>query len=353
LSCASSRFLATNRAGRNESEDYDQVRNLPQDVNQWTRGLDGRNALFARCRPALNYETEPRINSVAQRTAEGEDALVRVDFLSIRNSTALAAALFLLGSGPALSQEYDKFEMSVGGYSVYQYDSAISLTEKDYGVGVSFSPRDTLGLDGEQTVFRLDGRYRFSRHHALTLSWYRISSDSRKTLLDDIDWVDRDGNPVLIPIGTSVGSSLGYDIYKIGYLWSFYRSEKVELAAGAGLHLAQVGIDLSVESGLFAAPLRTAKSDLPMPVLSFMLDYNVTPKFNWFLKTQLFALNLGEWSGLYSDVQLGMEYQLAEHLGVGAGIGSNALEVVREYDNVRFEFDNRVTGLHFFVSANF
>ena len=259
----------------------------------------------------------------------------------------------LLGSAPSMAQDNEKFKLAVGGYSVFTYDSAMSLTETNVGVGVSISPRDTLGLDGEQTVFRLDGLYRFNSNHALTFSWYKISSGSDKTVLEDFEWVDEGGNTVVIPTGTNVASSLKYDVFKMGYLWSFYNSDKVELAAGAGLHLAKVGVGLSVDSGLFDSELRTATSDLPMPVLSFMLDYSVTPKFSWFLKTQLFALELGEWRGLYSDVQLGMEYQAFEHFGVGAGLGSNSLDIVREYDNVRFDFDNRVTGLHIFVSANF
>jgi hypothetical protein len=266
---------------------------------------------------------------------------------------AISAILGLLGSAPALSDVNDKFEISAGGYVVYQYDSAVSLTATNIGAGISFSPRDTLGLDSEQTVFRMDGRYRLKPNHAMTFCWYRISSKSRKTLLEDIEWVDDDGNTVVIPTGTSVSSSLGYDIYKIGYVWSFYQSDKVELAAGAGLHLVNVGLGLGVQSGLFDSSLREAESDLPMPVLSFALDYSITPKFDWYLKTQLFALELGEWSGLYSDVQLGIDYQLFEHVGAGVAIGSNSLQVTREYDNTRFEFDNRVSGLYFFVQVNF
>lgn len=258
-----------------------------------------------------------------------------------------------LGSGSAFTQEYDKVEVSAGGYAVYQYDSSISLTETNAGIGVSFSPRDTLGLDGEQTVFRLEGRYRVKQNHSMTFSWYRISSDSNKTLADDIEWVDEDGNAIVIPSGTRASASLAYDIYKIGYLWSFYQSDKVELAAGAGLHLANVSIGLAVESGLFDSELRTAKSDLPMPVLSFALDYSVTPKFDWYLRSELFAIDLGEWRGLYSDIQIGVEYQIFEHVGVGAGLGSNSLEVVREYDNTRFDFENRVAGLHIFMAAKF
>lgn len=268
---------------------------------------------------------------------------------------ACIATLALLGGAPAMSDEYEKFELTAGGYVVFQYDSVVSLTETNVGVGISFSPRDTLGLEGEQTVFRMDGRYRLKPNHALTFSWYRISSNSTKTLLDDIDWVDEDGNTVTIPIGTSVSSSLGYDIYKVGYLWSFYRTDKVELSAGAGLHLADVGLELAVTGGVFGVELRTATSDVPMPVGSFGLEYSVTPKLGWYLDAQLFALDLGEWRGVYSDFQLGVTYQLFEHVGAGVALGSNNLEIVREYDNedVRFDYDNRVSGLYLFLSANF
>lgn len=265
------------------------------------------------------------------------------------------ATLVLLGSDPAMSDENDKIELSAGGYAVFQYDSVVSLTETNVGAGVSFSPRDTLGLDGEQTVFRLDGRYRFKPNHALTFSWHRISSSSSKTLVGDIEWVDEDGNTVTIPTGTSVNSSLGYDIYKVGYLWSYYRTDKVELTAGAGLHLVDLALKLGVETGLFDSELRKATSDVPMPVASFGLEYSVTPKFDWYFDAQIFALDLGEWRGVYSDIQLGVNYQLFEHVGAGVALGSNSLEVVREYDNddVRFKYDNRVSGLYVFLSANF
>jgi hypothetical protein len=117
--------------------------------------------------------------------------------------------------------------------------------------------------------------------------------------------------------------------------------------------LAEVRVGLDVDSAFIDSELQAAKSNVPMPVLSFVLDYNVTPKFDWFLRTQLFALDLGEWRGLYSDIELGMKYQLFEHIGIGAGIGSNGLDVVREDDDTRFEFENRVSGLHLFFTANF
>lgn len=262
-------------------------------------------------------------------------------------------SIVLSGIRPASAEGFDKFRLSAGGYAIYGYDSTISLTETDIGLGATFSPEDTLGWNTEQTVFRLDGRYRFNPNHALTFSWYRISSDGNRRLLEDIEWVDDNGDTIVIPTGTSVTSSLEYDLYKIGYSWSFYQSDKVELIAGAGLHLADVGVALAIESGLVEAGLSMAESALPLPVVSFMLDYQVTSKFNWFLRAQFFDPRLNEWQGLYSDIELGMEYRAFEQFGVGVGLGSNALDVTRESGNTRFEFDNRVTGVHFFVSANF
>jgi hypothetical protein len=267
----------------------------------------------------------------------------------------LTTTVLLLGSTPTMADDGDKLELSAGGYVVFRYDSIVSLTETNAGVGASFSPRDTLGLDGEQTVFRLDGRYRFKPNHSLAVSWYRIGSNANRTLLDDIEWVDDDGNSVTIPIGTRVNSSLGYDIFKVSYLRSFYQSDKVELMAGAGLHWADLGFNLGIESELLDSELRKATSDIPMPVLSFGLEYKVTPKFDWYFNAESFALDLGDWRGLYSDIQLGVTYQLFDHVGAGIALGSNSLEVLREYssDDVRFDFDNRVSGLYLFLSATF
>jgi hypothetical protein len=266
---------------------------------------------------------------------------------------ASAASLLLVGSATALADEHDTFEISIGGYDVYRYDSTVSLTETNAGIGISFSPRDTLGLDSEQAVFRLDGLYRFRPKHAITFSWYRLDASAGKTLVDDIEWVDEEGNTVIIPTGTSVSSSLDNNIVKIGYLWSFYQSGKVELAAGAGLHWADIALELAVESGVSGTRLRGAKSDLPMPVLSFTLEYELTQRTEWYLTTEFFALSLDEWRGLYSDFQLGLDYQLFDHVAAGVALGSNSLDVDREKDDTRFRFDNRISGIFLYVSANF
>ena len=123
---------------------------------------------------------------------------------------------------PAAAEVDDRFRVSAGAFSVFRYESTTSLTSARAGLGVGFSPQDTLGWDSSQTVLRLDARYRFNRTHSLNLSWYRISVDGARSLLEEIAWIDQDGNPITIPVGASVSSGLSYDIYKLGYLWTFY-----------------------------------------------------------------------------------------------------------------------------------
>ena len=263
------------------------------------------------------------------------------------------AAIILLGLNDVHAQDNDKFKFSAGVFSVTKYNSAMSLTSASAGLGVAFSPENTLGWKGEQNVLRLDGRYRFTNKHSLSMSWYRISTDGDRSIQKDIEWLGRDGNVITIPVGASVTSSLEYDIVKLAYLWSFYHSDKVELSVGGGIHLTDIGVNL--EASVTNNGVSASKADMiaPLPVVSLRLAYDVTPKFSWFWQAELFAISVGDWDGTYSDLQLGMEYQLLQNVGVGIGLGSNALKVLEETDKSRFDYDNRISGINLFISANF
>ena len=245
--------------------------------------------------------------------------------------------------------EPDKFKFAIGGYAVARYDSSISLTDPDLGVGVSIDPQDTLGLNFESSVLRIEGYYRFHPKHALTYSWYSIDSTGTKTLDKDIPWGE-----ITIPIGAQVVSSMEYDIFRVGYLWSFYHSDKVELGVGAGLHLTRLrlGLDASVTK----PPNQSAErvdTTVPLPVVSIVLNYHVTPKFHWYLKSEAFAMKFNDWTGSYRDATLGMEYRAWKHVALGAGLSSNSLEIEEDDPNFQLKFDNTISGARLYVATYF
>ena len=76
------------------------------------------------------------------------------------------------------------------------------------------------------------------------LSFHHISSQGDKVIDEDFEWLDENGDPITVPVGAEVNTALDYDIFKVGYLWSFHHTDKVELAAGVGLHMTRIGIGL-------------------------------------------------------------------------------------------------------------
>jgi len=250
--------------------------------------------------------------------------------------------------------EPDKFRFAIGGYAIARYDSSISLTDPDLGAGISIDPQNTLGLDFESTVLRIEGYYRFHPKHALTYSWYSIDSTGSKIIDKEFDWVGPGGNPIIIEAGAQVISSLDYDIFKVGYLWSFHHTDKVELGVGAGLHITRLRMGL--DASLTNPPNHSAQNvntTVPLPVFSLVLNYSVTPKFHWYLKTEAFVVKFDKWTGSYRDATLGMEYRAWQHVALGAGLSSNSLELDEDDPNYQLRFDNTISGALLYVATYF
>ena len=277
-------------------------------------------------------------------------------FYSIRKKYFITLVMiFMVTTNHVYAEDVvpDKFKISIGGYSLIRNDASMSLTEPNLGAGISISPQDTLGLETEQTVLRLDGYYRFTKTHALTYSWYRISSDGKKILEKEFEWLDEDGNEITIPVGAKVETTFNNDIYKLGYLWSFHHTDKVEMAVGAGLHITRVAIGMHTDttsSGIDASDVSTS---LPLPVLSFNIKYKVTPKFGWILKAEWFALKYDDWDGLYTDVMMAMEYRVFKNVGLGTGLASNNLELSEDASDHKFKYENRITGVLIYAATYF
>ena len=274
---------------------------------------------------------------------------------TLRKSFILLAALFMCVNNYAQAEDVipDRFRIALGAFSVLRYDSIMSLSDPDLGAGISITPEDTLGLQTEQSVLRLDGYYRFNKVHGLTYSWYKISSDGNKTIEEEFDWIDENGDPITIPVGAKANTSLNYDIFKLGYLWSFHHTNKVEMSAGAGLHMTRIAINLQTDTTSTGAEAKDVDTTLPLPVISFSIIYHVTPKFAWHFKQEFFALQFDKWDGNYTDSTFGIEYRAFEKVGLGIALSSNSLKLTEKENDYKFNYDNRITGIMINAAAYF
>ena len=203
-----------------------------------------------------------------------------------------AVACVMLGALLLASQAFagnltgDRGKIGVGGYALSDFDANITLEDADSGAGISISPIETLGMDFNTTVFRIDGGYRFSNAHSMQFSWYRIASTGTKVLGQDIEWDD-----ITIPATATVSSELKYDIVKLGYLWSFYHNDKVELGVGAGVHVTRLSLLMNATFAGTELETQDVNTTVPLPVVMFVIAYRINDKWRWAIDNQWFSMN--------------------------------------------------------------
>ena len=105
------------------------------------------------------------------------------------------------------------------GYFISHTNTELSLGS---GLGITVDAEDLLGLDASNSVFRIDGSWRFTdnRRHRLDMTWFSFRRDGSKTIGRDFTIKDDEDNEIKIPAGTQLRSKFDLDIYQAAYNYS-------------------------------------------------------------------------------------------------------------------------------------
>ena len=258
----------------------------------------------------------------------------------MRLVTALAATMVLCSAAPqALAQQdaeawdpWEKWSISGG---VFVADLSNTARIGPSGVGVEIDLEETLGLESSQSVFRIDGAYRFGadNRHRVDFTWFDLSRDATRTLQQDIVI---DG--VTYMAGTTVNSEYDLAFYNVRYAYSFIKDDRIDFAGSLGLHITDIGLFISDSAGVIGAGGDSVTA--PLPLLGVRLDVALTPK--WYMRSSVEALYLsfGDFTGSITDILLAGEYRGWEHFSLGVGLNSVHLQI--ENDNsLGLDFDGR------------
>lgn len=246
---------------------------------------------------------------------------------------------------------WDKGSIAVGSF-VAGTDSSLRLGVT--GIGVTIDVEDALGLESTTTVLRTDAFWRYADNlkHRLEFTWFALRRDGQNTIGRNIPV----GGGSVIPIGTTVESTFDFDLYKLGYSYSFFQDNRMDIAAGFGLFIAPINFEINASGFVtnYAAESITA----PLPVLTLRGDFAITPKL--FLKNQVeaFYLEYANYRGAIYDYRLNLEYNWFKHVGVGLGVETFNLNLEAEgsdYPGVDFvgEIGFRYTGAMLYMKFYF
>jgi opacity protein-like surface antigen len=261
-------------------------------------------------------------------------------------AAVLLALLSVSASSPALAQstDFDRFSISLGVF-LLNGDTKTQLDGQIPNSGTPVDLENDLGFDKSDSVFRVDGYFRFNEKHRLDFSNFDLSRSASKQIQEDIEW-----NGEFFPVDTAVDAKLNWNIYKLAYTWSFLRRDKGYLGATAGLYVADVGTSLAAESiGRSSSGGVTA----PLPVFGLRGQYDLAEKWSLRGSAEIFAIEYGDYSGYLYDVYAGLDYQLTQHVAVGLGLNSVKLNLGVDKGNFDGDLDWRYDGGLLFLKFDF
>jgi len=267
---------------------------------------------------------------------------------------AAIAALFLSGIPVAMAasgesteaDEFHNFGISLGVF-VTNRDSTTRLDGDILDSGTPIDLESDLGFARNDSVFRLDGFYRFNQKHRIDFSAFDLSRESSKVLDKTIDFLGQE-----FVINTQVDATFDLNIYKIAYTYSVIQNDSGYLGLSAGLYIADISAGISV-TPLDGGPIEgAAASDsvtAPLPVFGVRGQYNFSEKWMFRGSAEIFVYEYDAYSGSLYDVYAGLDYQLFKNMAVGIGYNSVKLDLGVSADrfngNLEWTYDG---GLLFF-----
>ena len=211
----------------------------------------------------------------------------------------------------------DKYMLRLGAYIVDGADTQFSVSKDGLGAVIDYS-RD-LGGDSRDTIPRIDAYYRFNPRHRIDFTSFSVDRKGSRTL--EID-VTIDGTDYFA--SETLNSDIKYTLYKLGYGYSFYHSEKVELTITAGLNFTTYDFKFSTDAGDKA---ESAGFTAPLPMFGLRMGYAITPKWSVNYVAESFFIDFEDTiKGALINYELNTEYKLFKNFAIGAGlarIGSN------------------------------
>ena len=251
-----------------------------------------------------------------------------------RNFVLSLAIIFLVLclAPPALAKEtsqaekpWKRFNLKLGGAS-NATNSSVRLGKREGGLSVDVE--ELLGLDTTTSTFVVEGFWRFMkrRRHRLDFSWYSFDRSAENTLGRNITIGDLE-----IPLGTQVSTNFDIDIYRIGYSYSFFQDDRIDLGVGLGVYILPISFEITA-SGLVTGA-ESESITAPLPVFNLRADFAITPR--WFLRTRLdlFYLEIDDFRGAISSSQVAIEYNPFKHVGFGLKVENTKIKVEAEGDD--------------------
>jgi hypothetical protein len=208
----------------------------------------------------------------------------------------------------------DTWMIRAGAYIVDGSDTQFSVNSGTSVLGTVVDYKRDLGGETRDTIPRVDAYYRFNHRHRIDFTSFSIDREGVRSLSIDPPIVIGDDDFS----GGTINSDIKYTLYKLGYGYSFYHSDKVELSITAGLNITSYDLEFSNTLG---DKSETAGFTAPLPVFGLRMGYAITPKWSVQYVAESFFIDFEDKiKGALLNFELSTEYRLFRNFAIGAGL---------------------------------
>jgi hypothetical protein len=278
----------------------------------------------------------------------------RVAILNILPLFFMASLLILPVSAFAEEEGYgpgqDKWKFAIGGYFP-SIDTTIKIDGTEVGDNLDL---EGLGLSDDDSLWRLDGYWRFAQKHRLAFGYYGFERDGSIGISEQIKIGD-----IVIPVNAFVSTELNLDYYTIQYTYSYFQGEKWELSAGLGAYWIDLEFSIGASADINGTPIgggpvfESTDFNGPLPFLALGFEYYITEKWLAIINGGYFQLEVGDVDGKMATLAAKLEYQFTKRWGIGAGYSGFHIDVDIEDGNLRSNIEYTYHGVQLYGILRF
>ena len=250
----------------------------------------------------------------------------------------------------------EMFKLNLGYYSP-SFSSTVAAGVPD-SAPPSVSGEEDLGLDNNLGGARLDGYWRFADRHRLMFGYYKLDRSASRVLTKPIGPINIPGyGDLTINSGSNINTEAKWEVFILGYGYSFYKSETLEIAGQLGLNVAQLSTRISgaliTSAGTLTDSTAGSTVTAPLPAIGLSGDWALDD--NWRMRGHAggFQIKLNDVGANVLDAGVAAEYRLYQNFWAGLGYSVlNASVKVNKTDS-NASLDWRTGGWQLFASMLF
>jgi hypothetical protein len=240
--------------------------------------------------------------------------------------------------------------------SKYSIQLGVFLPSKDLKLSVDgsiaggnqeFDFDEATGLRRNDEIFMLEFKWRFGEKWSARFQYYEADQSGKAVLEEDITWQDQG-----ILAGSSITAGSDFHLSRVFFGRSFDRRPNVDAGIGFGVHWLEIGAFIKPDFITTFGDVSAASVSGPLPNIGGWYYYS--PSAKWLVGGRLDWLeaSVGEYSGGITNISVGVDYQLFEHVGVGLKYQLFRLAVDVDDDKWHGRVELDYEGPYIYLSAN-